>query len=170
MIADSGEGKIRARWSLRDRTQRFPSVVAVSDLPLGGNLALLQPRAWLLWSQRRKGVQCAWERRARCPSLALRYQIIFGNRCCYLLKGFKGGRQGWAARCFPEMIRLALEGPFPVLEPFKVLPAPLFVAGGWQERTAPLRLSASGQRVNPRVSDLQPSPRCSLARDPLGNP
>lgn len=47
---------------------------------------------------------------------------------------------------------------------------PAVRGGGWQERTAPLRLSASGQRVNPHVSDLQPSPRCSLARDPLGNP
>lgn len=107
----------------------FPSVLAVSDLPLGGNLALLQPRAWLLCLQRQKGAQRAWERRARCPSLPLRYQTTFGSRCSYLLKGFKEGRQGWAVRCFPEMSRLAPEGPFPALEPLEILPAPL-----WQER------------------------------------
>lgn len=57
-------------WCLQNRIQHFPSLVAVLDLPLGGNLTLLQLGAWLLSLQRQKGVQHAWEMVTHCASLA----------------------------------------------------------------------------------------------------
>lgn len=47
----------------------FPFLVAVSHLPLGGNLTPLQLGAWLLSLQRQKAVQCAWEMMTHCASL-----------------------------------------------------------------------------------------------------
>lgn len=82
-------------------------------------------------------------------SLALLYQIIFGNRCSYLLKGFKGSCLGWPALCFSEMTQLLLEGPN--LAIFRSLCCLAVLRRVWHERTAALQLRANGQHINPLV-------------------